>query len=498
MRPVWILSLLSVALVGAGCDRNCAVGNPRDALVDGRRDSMMPREAGADGRRDGSPGVGWAVSAGGDDYDLAGRMVVDGSDNIIVAGYIGKSARFGAIGVTSAGSAGVFVAKLDHSGTFLWAVPLPGFTQSGLGNGLAVDGAGNILYAGMFTGTVSFGSTTLTAKGSQDGFLAKLDPNGNLLWARAVVASPGLNSVQSVALAGNGQITIGGDFSDTATFGGSSSLMARGKSDLYVARLDGAGNLLWVTQGGSDSAYTEGVNRLVLDSAGNIVVAGAAGEDATFGSFSRAGTPGSISAFVAKLDASGTFVWVAGPPGTWPGSSSEQRGLVDALKLDSAGNIFVATTISVPRGLPNPVGQAMISKLSSSGAVLWSTPATGDGNTGVNSLLVGGNGSVTAGGFFTGTAALLGTTMLQSRNANPSYGTGFLARLDASGAFVHAEQLDGTQGGASIMQLARDSSANLYACGCYGGIARFGGTTLTSNGPGLVDMFVWNMGPEQY
>jgi hypothetical protein len=486
MRPVWVLSLLSVALVGAGCDRTCAVGNPRDALVDGRRDSALPREAGADGRRDGAPGVGWAVSAGGDGYDLAGLMVVDRSDNIIVAGYIGASARFGAIGVTSAGSSGVFVAKLDHRGTFLWAVPLPGFTQSGLWNGLAVDGAGNILYGGIFTGTVRFGSTTLTSKGSQDGFLAKLDPDGNLLWARTVVASKGMSSVQAVALGSDGQITIGGDFSDTATFG-SSSLTAKGKSDLFVARLDGAGDLLWVTQGGSDEMYTEGVNRVVLDGAGNIVVAGSAGPDATFGSFTRPGTPGSTSAFVAKLDTTGTFVWVAGPPGTWS---------TGPLQLDAGGNIFVATGISVPRGLSSTVGQAMISKLSSNGAVLWSTPAPGDGSTGVNSLLVGGNGSVTAGGFFTGTAALFGTTTLQSKNANPSYGTGFLARLDASGAFVHAEQLDGTNGGVSILQLARDSSANLFACGCYGGVARFGGTTLTSNAPGLVDLFVWNRGPD--
>jgi hypothetical protein len=98
------MGLVLVLLQGASCDRNCPVGyQPRDALVDAA--PILEARVDAGPRRDGSPGVGWAVSAGGTGDDEVWEMVVDGSSNIIIAGNIGATAQFGAIGVTSSGSA---------------------------------------------------------------------------------------------------------------------------------------------------------------------------------------------------------------------------------------------------------------------------------------------------------------------------------------------------------------------------------------------------------
>ena len=38
---------------------------------------------------------------------------------------------------------------------------------------------------GHFTGSIGFGATTLTSSGGKDVFVAKLDPNGQFLWAKA-------------------------------------------------------------------------------------------------------------------------------------------------------------------------------------------------------------------------------------------------------------------------------------------------------------------------
>src|SRR5262249_25657156 len=94
--------------------------------------------------------------------------------------------------LTNAGDADVFVARLDgSSGAVLWADGFGGDQQETTGNivgGVAVDAAGNTFVTGSFkSGTVAFGVTTLTNAdtGSQDVFVAKLDGAGAVLWAES-------------------------------------------------------------------------------------------------------------------------------------------------------------------------------------------------------------------------------------------------------------------------------------------------------------------------
>jgi len=49
---------------------------------------------------------------------------------------------------------------------------------------IAQDAAGNAVVTGFFKGSATFGSVTLNSVGgSQDVFVAKYDTNGNVLWA---------------------------------------------------------------------------------------------------------------------------------------------------------------------------------------------------------------------------------------------------------------------------------------------------------------------------
>ncbi len=55
--------------------------------------------------------------------------------------------------------------------------------------GVAVDGAGNVFLAGVFSGTLPLdASNTLTATG-HDVHLAKLDPTGKVLWSKSFSAA---------------------------------------------------------------------------------------------------------------------------------------------------------------------------------------------------------------------------------------------------------------------------------------------------------------------
>src|SRR4051812_26834245 len=53
-------------------------------------------------------------------------------------------------------------------------------------NAVAVDGAGNVYFAGIFMTNATFGSTTLKAQVGSDLYLAKLDANGSYVWAKTI------------------------------------------------------------------------------------------------------------------------------------------------------------------------------------------------------------------------------------------------------------------------------------------------------------------------
>jgi hypothetical protein len=59
----------------------------------------------------------------------------------------------------------VFVAKIDPSGRFLWAIPLPADRHPNMPTPVQVDSEGEIYLAGAFRGSVDFGGTALAARG---------------------------------------------------------------------------------------------------------------------------------------------------------------------------------------------------------------------------------------------------------------------------------------------------------------------------------------------
>jgi len=83
--------------------------------------------------------------------------------------------------------------------------------------GIAVDGSGNTYVTGTFTGTASFApGTSLTSAGAADVFVAKYDGHGTLLWAtRAGGTQNEQGSSIAVDSLGNSYLT--GTFSGSAS-----------------------------------------------------------------------------------------------------------------------------------------------------------------------------------------------------------------------------------------------------------------------------------------
>jgi len=82
---------------------------------------------------------------------------VDGSGNIVMAGAFQGTASFGGAPLTSAGQRDILVAKYSSAGTHLWSKSF-GSAADDIAYGVAVDASGNAFVTGYFQGTVDFSS----------------------------------------------------------------------------------------------------------------------------------------------------------------------------------------------------------------------------------------------------------------------------------------------------------------------------------------------------
>ncbi|MBF9222566.1 hypothetical protein [Hymenobacter ruricola] len=193
-----------------------------------------------------------AVRAGGPDIDSALALAVDGAGNAVVGGYIGGAATggtvasFGSLSLTSAGQLDAVVARLDAAGTWTQAVRAGGPNIDALTD-LALDGAGNVVVAGIFGidispvssgGTADFGGLTISSTGGSDGFVGRLSAAGQWLQA-APVGGPLDDDIFLLALSPDGTATISGDYTGTATFGPFTLTHAGPYTTPFVARLAG-------------------------------------------------------------------------------------------------------------------------------------------------------------------------------------------------------------------------------------------------------------------
>src|ERR1051325_3156508 len=156
--------------------------------------------------------------------------------------------------------AAIFSLELKtHAGNvpdFLWAKQGV-TTNSADAYRVAVDASGNVFVAGYFQGRLDLGSTNLVGHGYYfhgafvstwvDIFVAKYDKNGAVLWARSA-GGDGADYAVGMALDATGHCYVTGSFQDVADFGGFSitNTFTGNSSGLFLAKYDSQGNVLWV------------------------------------------------------------------------------------------------------------------------------------------------------------------------------------------------------------------------------------------------------------
>ena len=426
----------------------------------------------------------WAKKAGGTSYDSSSSIAVDANGNSYITGYFYGSATFGTTTLTSSGGSDIFVAKLDINGNWLWAKKAGG-TDFDFGNSIAVDANGNSYVTGYFSGSANFGTTTLTSSSEYytEIYVAKLDINGNWLWANKA-GGTGWDYGYGIAVDANGNSYVTGAFAESAIFG-TTTLTSSGGSDIFVAKLDSSGNWLWAKQaGGTD--YDDGYG-IVVDINGNSYVTGIFySSNCSFGSTTLTSSGGS-DIFVAKLDINGNWLWAKQAGGT---SGDSGNGIA----VDANGNSYITggfkesatfgTTTLTSSGYYDY--DIFVTKLDIDGNWLWAKQAGGTGDEGSNSIAVDANGnSYITSGFEE--SVNFGTTTLTSSG----YLDIFVAKIDHNGNWLWAKQAGGAIDDCGY-GIALDANGNSYVTGFFMESANFGTTTLTSSGDR--DIFVAKLG----
>lgn len=135
---------------------------------------------------DGTGTVQWATPAGC--KTAMGAMVArargigcDGT-NLYITGQFGGAAAFGSFNLTAADSSDIFMAKLNNSGTFVWALSVSGSADSietlgyESGNTICAEASGNVYATGSLLDGGVFGSTSLLPYDRTDIFITKIIP----------------------------------------------------------------------------------------------------------------------------------------------------------------------------------------------------------------------------------------------------------------------------------------------------------------------------------
>jgi hypothetical protein len=397
----------------------------------------------------------WAKRMGGAGYDDAASVAVGKDGSVVTTGGFTGTVDFnpgdGVANLTSTGGdadilvrdgagADIFVSKLDSSGNYLWAKRMGGV---GFDHGIipAVDRDGNIAVTGFFSETADFDPGErvfkLTSVGSTDIFISKFDSAGNFIWAKGA-GSPGIDGGGGISFDSNGNIYVSGDFSETVGFdlGGSVfNLTSAGSTDIFISKLNSAGNFIWAKgAGGTDS---EGSAPNVLDGSGNIYLTGVFLSTDFDPGDCAANLPskGNYDSFVLKLNSSGNCIWA---------KSFGSTGWDEAYSISVDGNGDVITTGTFPGtvdfdpgvGVVNliPAGgsDVFILKLDSSGNYRWAKQIGGTGSDRGYANVVDQTGMIYSTGVFSGTVDFdpgVGTSRLTSSVGRSI----FISKLDSSG-----------------------------------------------------------------
>lgn len=478
----------------------------------------------------------WVTQVGGscwnDEDDVVKSVALDKQGNVYTAGIFCGTADFDPGPANHNVTADAFmnnsfIYKLTASGSLVWVKMFSSGIAIGE-SGLAVDSVGNVYLTGSYNGTVDFDlgpdSFKLTTLPNHNGaaFVLKLDSSGSFIWAKSLESKVEWRNIYGtdIAVDRDGNVLSTGVFQDTADFNPGTGpadtfTMAAagafdGEYDIYILKLDSAGNFIWAKRLGGEG--NDEPRSLTVDIAGNVYTTGELKSTVDFDpgvGVSTLTSTGYYDVFISKLDAGGAFVWAKAFLGN--DASNYDRVTPVSIAVDASGNVYTKGTFAGtvdfdPGPLTNNLTSAspntFVSKLDTSGNFLWIRNWSTTGNP-IGSLALDTSGNIYSTGIFEGTTDFDPGTGTFNITTAGVYDI-FTSKLTTNGDFVWAKAMGG-YGYDKGYSIAVDASGkNVYTAGSFaiinGGQADFdpgpGSAILTATG--FSDGFIQKMSCNSY
>jgi len=391
------------------------------------------------------PSLTWHTFVGGTGSDGVYGIAVDSSGNTYLAGW--TYATWGSPVRAYTGGLDAYVAKLGPNGALLWHTFLGG-TGGDWAIAIAVDANGNSYVTG--DSQAAWGTPVRAYTGGDDAFVAKVDGNGVLQWNTFLGESKD-DCGYGIALDAAFNVFVGGTSSGPNW--GSPVSPYSAVQDGFAAKLNNSGVLQWNSfQGG---AGDEGNNGVAVDGNGNVYVSGPS-FTATWGSPIRAYS-GGFDGHVAKLNGSGVLQW-----NTFFGGTGNDT--ISRMVIDSNWNIFVAGEANATWGTPvraHTGGKdAFAAKVDASGVLQWNTFLGGSGDDTCLPVAVDSGGNVYIGGNSPSSWGLPVWAYVSGADA-------FAVKLNGSGVLQWNAFFGGSQNDYGCA-LCTDANGNVYFSGYAG------------------------------
>lgn len=313
--------------------------------------------------------LSWVKTGGNSGADAGTGIAIDkhSDDTLYVTGNIGAGDvdldfGQGTVNLRNNGNSGSFVLKMGADGSITWGKVLGDASASSVSTqAIAVDLGGNVYTTGNYSSTADFdpdltNSFTMTPVAKSDIFVSKLDASGGFVWAKSMGGDE-VESGYSIVTDDNSNVYFTGSFQTTVNFdpNGTAFLYTLGGRDVFISKLDEAGNLVWAKHVGS--ATDDVGDGIALDDLGNVYTTGwfqsprsefnpGPNPEDTFNLVSY----GSLDGFILKLDNDGGFVWAMNIGSNF-GSEGSKAIAVDKGYIYTTGN-FNSTANFDPAG-PN-------------------------------------------------------------------------------------------------------------------------------------------------
>lgn len=321
--------------------------------------------------------VVWAKAFGGDDNDEIKKMVVDSSGNVLLLGYFySTSVSFDNITLTNAENP-YFMAKYDPNGNEIFVKNVGGISHPSCYD-ISIDEDSHFFITGISSETsISLGDTIIEGNGT---FIANFFPNGDLIWAKKlpindIILDPIGNSIYKAGYFYTPSIS----FEAVTLY---NTVSNESTSDLYLAKFDFDGNLLWAKSSGGTGS--DNFTKLTRDENGNLlIIASFKSPVITFGSSIVTNSNSNYDdAILLKYDTNGNELWAKSVSGSINDHMND-------IATDSDGNIFIvgsfeSDTLHLDTKIVTNVEMAVynykdifIVKYNAAGSVLWAKNAGG-------------------------------------------------------------------------------------------------------------------------